>query len=275
MNPVKSLLTITSVVAVLQSSAWAAQTAGYALDELSGTIAGDGVRGAAGQGTLFNFGGVQWVPGKIGGALEFDGSNDFVLALNVLPTGTQTFSLSMWAWADTTAQWGSLVKNWSGPPGSLHLGFDNATGRLSNYLGLTSGVDGPVIAPTGFSTNTWHHVALTFDGPNHSEVLYIDGVSVATRSTNFGSTSLVALGTNMGFGVKLNDTTTGASTDCCPGYWDGKMDDIVFFDNVLTPAEVLQIKTNGDNGISAVVPEPGSALLAGMGAAALFLRRRR
>jgi hypothetical protein len=274
MNAIKSLATVIAAAVLFPGSAFAAQTAGYALDEINGSITGDAVRGAAGNGTLFNFGGAQWVPGKIGMALDFDGADDFVLALNALPTGTQTFSLSMWAWSDTNAAWGSLVKNWSGPSGSIHLGLENATGRISNYLGTNFGVDGPIQAGSIFTTNTWHHVAVTFDGPARSEILYIDGVSVATRTT-FAGASLSALGTNMGFGVKLNETTTGASTDCCPGYWNGKMDDIAFFDNVLTPAEVMQIKTNGDNGISAVVPEPGSAVLALAGAMGLFLRRRR
>ncbi len=277
MKATKALLKITSTAVaaiILHGEAQGAITAGYRFDETGGTTLADSIRGFLGNGTLYNFDGAQWVPGKIGMALDFDGANDFVLATNALPTGTQTFSISMWAWADVNAQWGSLVKNWSGPAGSTHFGLDSSSGRISNYLGTNGGVDGPIIAPATFTTNTWHHLALTWDGPGRSEVLYIDGVSVATRVTPSGA-FLSALGTNMGFGVKLNESTTGASTDCCPGYWNGKMDDLAFFDTVLTPVEVQQIKTNGDNGISVMVPEPGTALIAGVGAAALLLRRRR
>jgi MYXO-CTERM domain-containing protein len=247
-------------------------TAGYVFDENSGNTAHDAIRGPGGDGALINFDGLQWVPGKIGGALELDGANDYVLALNVIPTGTTRFSISVWVWTDGSPVWASIAKNWGNTqPGSFHFGMDNLSGRISNYLGTPQ--DGPIIAPTVLSINTWHHLALTWDAPTRSEQLYIDGISVASRTTPVGLTALTALSPNMSFGAKTTNSTLVAD-GVVPGYWNGKFDDLAFFDHVLTAADVAQIKANGDAGIS-VVPEPGCAVLGLLGLASLSSRRRR
>ena len=92
-------------------------------------------------------------------------------------------------------------------------------------------------------------------------------------ATGSASASLSALGTNMSIGVKTNNATT-APDPGAPGWWDGRIDDLAFFDNVLTPAEVLQIKNNGDAGIGVTVPEPASAGLLVLGMFGLVRRRR-
>jgi hypothetical protein len=272
----KSLIAASVMLFLHLGSVPAAIVSGYKLDETFGDVASDSVRGAAGDGTLSKFSGLQWVPGKIGTALEFDGDDSYVLAPTALPTGTTAFTISLWAWADTLKPWGSLVKNWGTTDiGAFHLGLDASSGRLSNYLG--SPQDGPILAPTTFTVGTWHHIAVTWDGPTQTEALYVDGVRVATRLTVPGLTSLTERGPNMAFGVKPDNLTLGPGIDCCSGFWDGRMDDIAFFDTALTDQEVLQIKINGDNGISAIIPEPATVALAGLGISGLgfVLRRRR
>jgi hypothetical protein len=219
--------------------------------------------------TLNNFGGAQWVPGKIGNALEFDGANDYALALNAVPTGSTSMTISAWVWADTRPTWGSIVKNWGGAStGAFHLGFDNASGRISNYLSAPQ--DGPVIDTVQLTLNAWHHVAITYNGSSTNQSLYIDGVLVNSRST--APTDLDALGTNMGIGVKPDNSTLIADP-ATPGYWDGKIDDLAFWNEALTAAQILQIKNNGDAGIG-VIPEPSSLALLLLGMAGLVRRRR-
>ena len=45
----------------------------YAFDESSGDVAFNGI--GSYNGTIYNSNGSQWVSGKIGGALEFNGAN--------------------------------------------------------------------------------------------------------------------------------------------------------------------------------------------------------
>src|SRR6187401_2575727 len=85
---------------VLRAALTDGLVAHYRFDETSGTTAVDSVRGAAGNGTLSNFGASPWVAGKIGGALELDGSNDWITTANAIENGVATMSFSGWVWAD-------------------------------------------------------------------------------------------------------------------------------------------------------------------------------
>ncbi len=258
-------------LALLSHPAWAALTAVYNFNESNGNTAADSIRGAGGAGTLSNgFSGSQWVPGKIGNALEFDGVNDFVLAPNAVPTGTTALTISAWVWVDSRPTWGTIVKNW-GPSltGSFHFGLDGSSGRLSNYLAAPQ--TGPAIAPAQITLGVWHHVAVTYTGGvSASQSLYLDGVLVGSSAA---PTDLDALGVNMGIGVKTDNATLVPDT-ATPGYWDGKIDDLAFWNEALTATQILQIKNNGDLGIGVGVPEPSSLAFAMLGAACLIRRRR-
>jgi hypothetical protein len=238
----------------------------YEFNESGGTVAADTIRGAGGTGAVN--GGSSFVAGKIGNAVEFDGSTGWALAPNAIPSGTTAFTISAWVWADAANTWGSIVKNWGGSSaGAFHFGLDNASGRLSNYV--SGPAVGPVLSPGTLGLNAWHHVAVTYDGGSASQILYIDGLQVAT---GVASASLNALGSNMGIGVKTENSTLSPDPSS-PGWWDGKIDDLAIWNHVLTGAEILQIKTNGDNGIG-VVPEPASAAFLALGLLGLLRRHR-
>ncbi len=256
-----------SALCCLSLTAHGALTSVYQFDETSGTSAADAIRGAGGTGNVN--GGSTWTAGKIGNAIEFNGSSGFVLAPNAVPTGTMDLTISAWVWADAANTWGTIVKNWgNSSPGAFHFGFDNTSGRISNYLNAPT--DGPLIAPTVLSLNTWHHVAFTYSGGSATQTLYIDGVQVAQRLT--APADLDALGPNMSIGVKTDNTTLAADANA-PGYWDGRIDDLAIWNEVLSPAQIAQIKANGDLGIG-VVPEPGAVALCVLASAGLMRRRR-
>ena len=68
----------------------------YAFDETSGTTAADS-SGSGNTGTLNGMTGAEWTTGKIGGALSFDGTNDYVEAIGYKGiTGTGARTVALW-----------------------------------------------------------------------------------------------------------------------------------------------------------------------------------
>ena len=68
----------------------------YAFDETSGTTAADS-SGSGNTGTLNGMTGAEWTTGRIGGALSFDGTNDYVEAIGYKGiTGTGARTVALW-----------------------------------------------------------------------------------------------------------------------------------------------------------------------------------
>jgi hypothetical protein len=158
----------------------------WKFDETSGTTAADS-SGQGYNGTLY--GGPTWQPtgGKFGGALQFDGVNDYVS----LPIGSVISSLS-----DCTI---ALWANWSGTGSANQRIFEFASGTTS-YMYLTPnsqtngalrfGISNGFAAPESQLTapfplpSGWHHVAVVIDGTTKNMQLYLDGEVVATGITS-------------------------------------------------------------------------------------------
>ncbi|HWB04418.1 MAG TPA: lamin tail domain-containing protein [Verrucomicrobiales bacterium] len=218
----------------------------YRFDETSGTTAVDSVRGAAGNGTLSNFGPAPWVTGQIGGAVELDGSNDWITTANAIENNVATMSFSGWVWADTRPQWASMAKNWGDSlVGQYHMGL-NPSGQLSNYLTNSTNVLESSVFPTG----SWQQVAFTYDGTTHR--LYRNGVQVAATVT---TVALVRNSAVTALGCKTVNGGTSPSTSAA-GYWDGKYDDFGFWNRALTAEEVSTIYNDGLAGRS--IGQPAS-----------------
>ncbi len=86
------------------------------------------------------------------------------------------------------------------------------------------------VASEGLESGVWHHLAGTWDGvPDIEHVrLYIDGQLADHDCTNTGSTS---------FGPQ-DELRFGAATQFTPFYLTGYLDDVVFYDRVLTETEI-------------------------------------
>jgi len=158
--------------------------------------------------------GATWTTGKFGGALSFDGVNDYVN----IPDDTQldiTGDITLMAWVNTPGGGfdNIIVK---GVLGSAYALFLNSLG-LEYNLGTYSGSTGESIP-----ADTWTHVALTYDGSNIR--IYRNSAEVVTVPS-FGS-----LGTNAG------DLQIGAAQGTSP--FIGKIDDVRIYNQALSQAEI-------------------------------------
>ena len=232
--------------------------------EFNGSTA-DSVRGASGTGTFV--GTASYVPGRIGDGLVFNGSS--YLTAPVVGGGLSAFSISAWVKVNTTTSWATIVKNWGDlSQGTFHLGLDSASSKFSEYITSTSPT-AMVIDSATITTGQWIHVATTFNGPAGRHKLYVNGVNKATSAA---AGSLTALGTKMSMGAKLNDAQTGVSS-ISPGYLNGVLDDVGFYNEELSSAQISTIYNNGLSGIGAV-PEPSCTLLLVVGLGGLAALRR-
>ena len=201
----------------------------WKLDETSGLTAADS-SGNGNDGTLTNMTGDEWTTGIVDGALVFDGSDDVVECGNpssLQLTGTEV-SVSAWFYADSLAftDWPTLFGKSSNGEWDDGWGAFFYDGAVRFYVNKW---DTNVAYKTFTSTNSWHHLAGTYDGTTIK--VYIDGVK----------------GTDDNYSEAINDAgdfTIGEMGDWSTGRWHGKIDDVRIYDRVLSAEEIYQLSNH-------------------------------
>jgi hypothetical protein len=195
----------------------------WRLDEGTGTIAYDS-SGNGNDGTIL--GNPQWVPGKIGGALDFDGDGDYVNCGND-PIFDITEEITLAVWVNANDNGNSEHNCWLGK-GDNAYAIKHQSG---NYLEFFI-FDGDWHS-TNYSTDItslnadWHHMAGTYDG---SELkFYLDGELAA---------NLVYSST---IGTAAHDVTIGENSQATGRYFDGMLDDPRIYNEALSQDDIKSI----------------------------------
>jgi Tol biopolymer transport system component/tetratricopeptide (TPR) repeat protein len=186
----------------------------WALDETEGTTAADSV----GDNNLIVMANATWQPagGKVGGALAFDGKDDFACSGSVvLDPAKGPFSVIAWVKGGATGR--VIVSQQSGVDW-LYL---NQYGMLTTDL-KSSGKDGKSLTSDAYVLDDqWHRVVLTWDGANRA--LYMDDVEIA-RDTQ---ANLKASSGNLLIGVGKTMAPTS--------FWTGLIDDVRIYNRAVNP----------------------------------------
>jgi hypothetical protein len=193
----------------------------WTFDDGAGTVALDS-SGNGNDGILV--GDPQWVAGKIGGALEFDGIDDYVDCGNpeILDI---TGDITVMCWIKVAAfskTWETILAKgddsyrMSRGPGtgdSIHFGA-NGTGDNLN-------------ANTIVTTDTWRHVALVYNGTD--KIIYIDGAEDvrAAASGNINSS---------GFNFYIGQNSQQANR-----FLTGLIDDVRIYNQALSATDISRI----------------------------------
>jgi len=207
----------------------------YKLDDGTGGTAVDS-QGSA-NGTLRNFPGddSQWITGLIGGALDYDGTDDYIIApVNLSET---THAVSFWFKTDLAGR--SLLGHnqnelGGGNDRNVNLTVDgNIQARVWNNQQITS-------TGLNLADGLWHHVVHMHGagvewapGSFNGQAIYVDGVRVAggnKATSDFGGGNTLHL---------------GFSYDGAIDYHGGALDDAAVWTRVLTPAEIDEIYGKG------------------------------
>jgi hypothetical protein len=157
-------------------------------DEGSGTIAYD-FSGNNNNGTLYNGSIVcsggdcpNWVDGKFGKALSFDGVDDYVnISDSVSLDFSGSFTMEYWVKFNNVSgeQW--LVSKGGG---WNRKGFFSTIGISPGVLrfGMGNGTTEVVADNSGFTTGVWYHIVMTYDGLTMR--VYSNGVLLPNSATN-------------------------------------------------------------------------------------------
>ncbi len=191
----------------------------WKFDEGSGTSAADS-SGNGNAGTLTN--GPTWTSGKVGGALSFDGADDFVV-MSGSPSlfNLQNLSIDAWVYSSNFSQYGHIFED--GTVNSQYSFFfegssivfrTNAGSFHSSYVGVPA-------------NSAWHHMVATYDGS--TKKIFLDGALVLSDAY---SSALTTGGASQYIGVYGGGG----------GYFfNGKIDNVRVYNRALSTAEVTAL----------------------------------
>ena len=206
----------------------------WKLDEGSGNTAADS-SGNSNDGTLN--GEPLWQPtgGKVDGALEFDGLNDYVRTNFVLDPASGAFSA--FAWVKDGGPQQAIISQTNGTGFGTAWLCTDASGEF--MTGLT---DGGRMTPLLESEITiadgaWHRVGIVWDGSRR--YLYADGAEVAKDTDALTRLYASDGGLYFGAGKALAEVN----------FWSGLIDDVRIYDHALSDSEIEHL-AKGSEGVS-------------------------
>ena len=190
----------------------------WPFDEVQGDIAYDSAGTC--DGTLL--GDIVWQPdgGVVAGALQFDGTDDYVATDFVLNPADPEISsgFSVIAWIKGGAPGQAVL---SQADGASWLCADSVEGCLMTELKASGRGATELLSQTTITDGDWHRIGLVWDGSHRA--LYVDDVSVAedTQTNLEGSYNGLYIG-------------TGKAME--PGsFWSGLIDDIRIYNRAVKP----------------------------------------
>jgi len=156
-------------------------------------------------------------------SLEFDGANDYIdLSSNVSISGA--FSISMWVYPDDIA--GYLILGSTSTDNIFVYANSSGTLQIRGGTGFTTNV----VSSTNLTAGSWQHVVITRDaGLNYT---------FYRNKTSNAVTGATSTDSDIAF------DRIGANSTIQFGTFDGKMDDLAFYNKELSASEVASIYDN-------------------------------
>ena len=201
--------------------------------------ANDSTNGA--HGTLEN--GAAFAAGNTGQAFSLDGVNDAVLTPTI--NLGAAYTVELWIRPTSAASFQNLVANNYLDTMTLRFGtlYFNA-----NHIEYWQGALQRINSPTSIPLNQWTHIALIYDGAVNR--LYVNGV--ASGGASIVHTETFNNPVRFGFSVGGQDQR-----------FQGRLDEITFFNRALSDAEILSIYNAGGGGKCSFAPSAASVSVGG------------
>jgi hypothetical protein len=188
----------------------------WKLDEAEGATAYESIYHR--EGTLH--GGPIWQPagGKIAGALELDGIDDYVSTPFILDPAAAAFSVFAWIKGGAAGQ--AIISQAGGlAGGSTWLGTDPSAETLMTGLMFPQP---PLQSQPVVTNGEWHKIGLVWDGSRRH--LYVDGIQVAEDTRDF-----IRVASDGGLYVGAGRGLEAGS------FWSGLIDDVRIYEQPVKP----------------------------------------
>jgi hypothetical protein len=218
----------------IMASNWLARlVAHWKLDEVVSVIASDSAESHDG---VLN-GGAIWRPyeGRIGGALEFDGGDDYV-EITGYKGVAGSYTRTVTAWIKTDA--GGTFVFWGDTVGNGRAWFNQVVNGVVTVSVWGSQITGTTI----INDYQWHHVAIVLPDVKDVDVqdilLYVDG---NPETTNNGGSQLIDTATTVDV-ILGGDHIGGVYT----ASFCGLLDDVRIYSYALSEADIQVLANPGD-----------------------------
>lgn len=196
------------------------------LNEGSGDIAND--TSGNNVGTLVNIAQSKWGGSPDGGALRFDGSNDYVTFAVNLAFEITNITMSVYARSNTAAP---VNNKYIAAHSGYRLFLSGSTNKVNAVLHI-NGDNRQFGADTVVDT-LWHHYVVTYDG--FIGKLFVDGILQADTEIRTGDITIFPAST-----YRIGKRATGAFGES----WDGEISHNYLYSEALSLADINQLGYN-------------------------------
>jgi hypothetical protein len=196
-------------------------------DEGSGTSAADS-SGNGNTGTLHGSPLPTWTTGGYyNGALSFDGAQNYVSVPTSASLNLSSFSISAWTETTSTTNWQWIAEKATSGNGNYYFYYESSPNKL--VCGFWNGSFYNHSYAWTPSTNTWYHLACTFDSAGQIVNIFINGSPVFSASeTHTPSTN-------------GNSLWIGRSSENNAFTWTGPLDDVRIYNRALSASEIWRL----------------------------------
>jgi len=198
--------------------------------------------------------GASFASGKLGGAIDLDGSDNYIEIPHdaSMDSMANSYTVAAWVFVRTGVDHGGILFKGEGIGWGPLFTFRMATTSDVNLTwgGCPDGVEGWFATDGVYNTGEWTHVALTADGTQH--IAYVNGeMPVATGG---GTNPNPVAGPYLMFPNEPVEIGVGrrvGGTDGNDMFFDGLIDEASIWSRALSQGEIKDKLINGSVGVEA------------------------
>jgi len=199
----------------------------WELDDGSGATAEDSA--GSNDGTVTN---ATWTTGKLDGALDFDGSGDYVSLQSIAALEGNSVTIAAWINGndfETSGTFNPILTQYDSNDDGYYLYIGE--GKPALYMAWNGGSYIEACSPDSINTGQWYHIVGTNDGSTLK--IYVNGVLKRSK-------------TSVGFSGVDYDAYIGYD-DLYGNCFNGTIDDVAIYDRALLPYEIKRMYQRGLN----------------------------